>query len=548
MTIISGFNADNKQLTTKTFSLLVLSALLANKVRLAIGDCGLPAIPESTKLSLFKSRYAEQTVVSYECEDGDSVLIEGQYCQCVNHRWNGTLPRCAKHIETVLLKRIEIREMSRQQAVYREMPWTAQTPRRVAKIVNNNAKYTECPKTKFLWTVNQSQSWTFHIIRGYYFNYFLLYLRGGPILELARNGRLNMTAKIEDLIIAKYCQLERFQLLADTITYELGFVCDKTEHQMIVMSHEGVDESIEKIVIKVDVPDGDVLNITTTFCDLRLYVISDLCGSPEKPLDSVVLAREKTYTVFSCREGFQLVGNQKVRCSPTGVWIDKFPVCAPQKTCKIPALDSDNNDDDSVLSVQHKNYYQINGTKYAVTDDLAIYSCNNTDTNGTIVRLIGQLSRICKDGKWTGSQPVCSNQSANSIFGEIPMQMMDGSDSKMRVYMSTRLVVIVMAMLGSFFVGGVSVSVILYMIIQKRQQTSRKRVPDISIVINEDHIDGDGEDGDDLTVYDMDMKRNDDYQSLRGSQFSNELVNPLYEDYQKYRRSLDTSINNLTQT
>ncbi|CAG2123088.1 unnamed protein product, partial [Medioppia subpectinata] len=180
---------------------------------------------------------AEQSVISYECEETKDQLIEGKHRQCLNHRWNGSLPRCAKEVEAVLLKRIEITEMGGRQPLYREMKWSAVEPRRMAKIVNNNAKYdtTDCPKTRFLWSVNQSQSWTFHVIRGYYFNYFSLRLRsaGGSLRQLYDQNRLQLSATMEDIISSKRCLLERFRAHdTDPLAEVISFVCDKSERQM----------------------------------------------------------------------------------------------------------------------------------------------------------------------------------------------------------------------------------------------------------------------------------------------------------------------------
>ena len=77
---------------------LISKVLIIVSIHEIKGDCGLPAIPDLTKLSLFKSRYEENTVISYECEDPNSELIEGKHRQCVNHRWNGSLPRCGQSL------------------------------------------------------------------------------------------------------------------------------------------------------------------------------------------------------------------------------------------------------------------------------------------------------------------------------------------------------------------------------------------------------------------------------------------------------------------
>ena len=80
-------------------------------------------------------------------------------------------------------------------------------------------------------------------------------------------------------------------------------------------------------------------------------------------------------------------------------------------------------------------------------------------------------------------------------------------------------------MFGSFFVGGVSVAVVLYLVIKRRRKLDNR--PNISIMINE--------------TDEMDYER-PDYSSLRVSQCSNECMNPLYEDFEKYGSSLNKAL------
>ncbi len=81
-------------------------------------------------------------------------------------------------------------------------------------------------------------------------------------------------------------------------------------------------------------------------------------------------------------------------------------------------------------------------------------------------------------------------------------------------------------MLGSFTVGGISVAIIIYLII-KRRENYRKR-PQISIFIDESE--------------DIEYDRPQEYDRLRASQLSNlsnEMINPLYEDLNKFENPLN---------
>jgi hypothetical protein len=89
-----------------------------------------------------------------------------------------------------------------------------------------------------------------------------------------------------------------------------------------------------------------------------------------------------------------------------------------------------------------------------------------------------------------------------------------------------KVYVVIIAMLGSFTVGGISVAIIIYLLIKKRKKC-RKRAK-ISIIIDESE--------------DIDYDRPQEYSSVRVSQFSNlsnEMTNPLYEDLKKFATPLN---------
>jgi hypothetical protein len=224
-------------------------------------------------------------------------------------------------------------------------------------------------------------------------------MKGGSLLENQNDNNLNLEAGIQDIVSSKSCEIENFSLMDDAITYKIGFICSPSLKPIAL--HEGIDESVQELIIRVDT---QKINVTTIFCALKLYSISDSCGSPEKPLNSHLLAREKTYSVFSCREGYYIEGIQKVKCGPNGKWMNEFPLCKPNKTCVIPAIDRE----DPYLLIQYKNVYKVNGVSYGEPDGIAIYACIN-QTDGSSMQFKGESTRICKDGKWTGKQPICQH-------------------------------------------------------------------------------------------------------------------------------------------
>ena len=272
------------------------------------------------------------------------------------------------------------------------------SPRRMSRIVNNDVKYHECPHPRYLWNINQNQEWTFLTRNDYYYNYISLFIKSESLLQDYNEKRLVLSARIEDSIWSLECRIGRFVQLNDTFTHNIRFICDRRQANRHI--HEGIEESLSRIVVTAQVEEP--ANRTVIFCDLKLYELSNSCGAPERPLNSILLAREMTYSVFTCREGYQLEGQQKVRCSSEGTWLDPFPLCIPIKTCRIPATDVD----DPLLIIEYRHFYLLNGTQVAEPDDVALFSCANT-TNNTAMRTEGLTTRTCKDGKWSGSQPVC---------------------------------------------------------------------------------------------------------------------------------------------
>ena len=146
---------------------------------------------------------------------------------------------------------------------------------------------------------------------------------------------------------------------------------------------------------------SETLPVLITFCNLLVYSVSDSCGSPEKPLHSIELSKGKSFTVFSCEEDFYLepISNQKVICGQLGNWNKAFPICVAKTYCRLPAFDRI----DHFLHIDYKDLNYINGTPFAETDSMALYSCRSN--NLTEFSLKGENKRVCKHGFWSGSQP-----------------------------------------------------------------------------------------------------------------------------------------------
>ncbi len=74
--------------------LLFLTCL--SKYDLVSSDCGFPTLPESTKINLFKPRYADRSYVQYECDSNNKELIGGKTIHCINGKWEGNTPKCGE--------------------------------------------------------------------------------------------------------------------------------------------------------------------------------------------------------------------------------------------------------------------------------------------------------------------------------------------------------------------------------------------------------------------------------------------------------------------
>jgi hypothetical protein len=135
-----------------------------------------------------------------------------------------------------------------------------------------------------------------------------------------------------------------------------------------------------------------------------MFKIYESCGTPEKPLHSIVTTYGN-YSHFECEVDYELSGNSIVRCGQQGKWLDSFPKCVP-KTCRIPALNYSDpqiiirytNANNEIISFADTESVAKSGTR-------AVLSCINGE-------ILGENStsfiRTCFDGMWSGVQPICS--------------------------------------------------------------------------------------------------------------------------------------------
>jgi hypothetical protein len=93
---------------------------------------------------------------------------------------------------------------------------------------------------------------------------------------------------------------------------------------------------LKRRVINYSVTNAKTQTLKLCSNALSMFKIYESCGTPEKPLHSVVTTYGN-YSHFECEVDYELSGNSIVRCGQQGKWLDSFPKCVP-KTCRIPAL------------------------------------------------------------------------------------------------------------------------------------------------------------------------------------------------------------------
>ncbi|XP_064385961.1 uncharacterized protein LOC135334617 isoform X2 [Halichondria panicea] len=105
-----------------------------------------------------------------------------------------------------------------------------------------------------------------------------------------------------------------------------------------------------------------------------------------------------TAATYTCDDGFRLDGNATRTCD-TGNWTGTVPVCIEIFCSHLLQIDN------GTLSF---NGFPMNGTKPNGT--VATYTCDDG------FNLSGDATRICFDGYWTGTEPVCTTNPTMSTI------------------------------------------------------------------------------------------------------------------------------------
>ncbi|CAG2119686.1 unnamed protein product, partial [Medioppia subpectinata] len=178
----------------------------------------------------------------------------------------------------------------------------------------------------------------------------------------------------------------------------ISFICnhDPTAAEQGAYS-TGADEIVLYLDPKRMANKFDPQNVS--LCSLSIFHSSELCGVPERPLNSLVQVVNQV-AIYSCVDGYELIGPKRIPCLGNGQWAREFPVCrlkhghCPQVVDKFGIFSTYHNraPDGSIM------YGTIVTARCATT----LYGITGRPL------LVSSRTRICQsDGSWSGTQPFC---------------------------------------------------------------------------------------------------------------------------------------------
>ncbi|CAG2122967.1 unnamed protein product, partial [Medioppia subpectinata] len=105
----------------------------------------------------------------------------------------------------------------------------------------------------------------------------------------------------------------------------ISFICnhDPTAAEQGAYS-TGADEIVLYLDPKRMANKFDPQNVS--LCSLSIFHSSELCGVPERPLNSLVQVVNQV-AIYSCVDGYELIGPKRIPCLGNGQWAREFPVC-----------------------------------------------------------------------------------------------------------------------------------------------------------------------------------------------------------------------------
>ena len=144
------------------------------------------------------------------------------------------------------------------------------------------------------------------------------------------------------------------------------------------------------------------LQCPLTICEIQAYsddFDNKLCGIPAAPLNGFIRNQSADQFKFVCDVNFDRMGPEFTRCV-NGSWSNETPKCINRPTWMTHS--------NSCMALPHLENGLVQYSGSSVNDEYptsAKYSCSTGYT------LIGNETRYCIDGSWTGQQSICKSKS-----------------------------------------------------------------------------------------------------------------------------------------
>ncbi|CAG2167377.1 unnamed protein product [Oppiella nova] len=331
-------------------------------------QCGIPAIPKYSKIYTYDPNlisvyfaalkgkldlmpsYPNGSVMTYGCESRfDYMASDFGARTCVNGSWVGQVGKCYTPVGgTEVAKVISIQENT----------GTANVSYHTIKqdISDKYWSYIETEESNCIKLEIKSgtiYTWTIYLSMPVRMSYFAVRFGNNKIfhdleedmLRVHRASQLDTPSPITaELFGYNYwsnkleCEVTKvIETSMTTGLTQVSFRCDEPDSEISSSKSKktanpylyyGYQMTTSAINIKINSDafheSFDSTNTThVNLCGLMLFKAADDCGLPEEvPNAEIISSHSEGYVRYKCNEGYQLVGNEIVRCSKLGNWME----------------------------------------------------------------------------------------------------------------------------------------------------------------------------------------------------------------------------------
>lgn len=201
------------------------------------------------------------------------------------------------------------------------------------------------------------------------------------------------------------CQLESYR--DHFSSQDVSWICSSNNLENKKTSLYNYGDSkvyVDTIYLFVDPTKFETNTSYIRFCSASFYYASSDCGTPDRPKHAkkVTIDPVTKTASFECEPGYEIVGENSVRCADNGVWLDEFPKCR-----LIPNY-CDGNFTMPYLTVKFENLVDIDGVPSIVKDTIAMFFCEGESIQSGSHILVGPRTVMCmSNGLWSGTPPFC---------------------------------------------------------------------------------------------------------------------------------------------